>query len=111
MRFYLPHCAIEASRKAVRHSESPPPRPSLFASRGTVSAKDGLSLSVAMMSDANDRFGIAAALALQGNVAEERLTGSAPPPYQQRPRDIGNASAFWARRSQVRVALTLGLTD
>jgi hypothetical protein len=61
--------------------------------------------------DAYGRAGVAAALALQGYVAEERLTSGAPPSHQQRPWDIGNTSAFWARRSQVRVALALGLTD
>jgi hypothetical protein len=64
-----------------------------------------------MVSDANDRSRIAAPLALQGNVAEERVTGGAPPPYQQRPWDIGNASASWAGRPEVRVALFLRFTD
>jgi hypothetical protein len=59
---------------------------------------------------ANHRGRIPTSLAPQGNVAEEGLAVRALPPQQQRPRHIGNASAFWARRSQVRVALTLRLT-
>jgi len=40
----------------------------------------GISLSVAVVPDAYGGVGVAAALALQGNVAEERLTGGAPRP-------------------------------
>jgi len=78
-----------------------------------VSAKHalGISLSVAVVPDAYGRVGVAAALALQGYVAEERFTSGALPAQQKRPWDIGNASTFWARRSQVRVAFALGLTD
>ena len=64
-----------------------------------------------MVPHAYGRVGVAAALALQGNVAEEGVAVRALPTQQQRPWDIGNTSAFWARRSQVRVALALGLTD
>ncbi len=89
MRFYLPHCAIEATRKATPRQiqlvpKAPPPRPSLFASRGTVSAKHGLGItvSVAVVSDAYGRVRVAAALALQGYVAEERFASGALPAQQ-----------------------------
>ena len=53
--------------------------------RGGIAARPlwlRISLGVAMMPDANDRMAMAAFLALPGNVAKERLTGGAPPPYQ-----------------------------
>ena len=81
MRFYCHIARLKRPEKPYdtapdsTRSESPPPRPSLFASRGTVSAKDGLGItvSVAVVSDAYGRVCVAAALVLQGNVAEERF--------------------------------------
>ncbi len=64
-----------------------------------------------MVPHAYGRVGVAAALALQGYVAEERVAVRALPTQQQRPRHIGNTSAFWTGRSQVRVAFALRLTD
>ncbi len=65
-------------------SESPPPRPHLFVSWGSCfsEARAWHTLSVAVVPDAYGRVGVAAALALQGYVAEERFTSGALPAQQ-----------------------------
>jgi hypothetical protein len=68
----------------------------------------------AELTDTYRRGGIPAPLALQRNVPEQCIAVQciavrAPPPYQQRPRDIGNASTTRAGRPEMRLALSLGL--
>jgi hypothetical protein len=65
----------------------------------------------AELTDTYRRGGIPASLASQRNIPQQRLAGGAPPPYQQRPRDIGNPPTTRAGGSQVRVTLSLGFGD
>jgi hypothetical protein len=68
-------------------------------------------LGAVLVAHANHRGRISASLAFERDVSEERLAVRALPPYQQRPWDIGNASASWAGRPEVRVALFLRFID
>jgi hypothetical protein len=55
-------------------------------------------LGAVLVAHANNRRRVPAPLAPQGNVAEEGVPVRAPPTQQQRPRDVGDPSAFRARR-------------
>jgi len=68
-------------------------------------------LSVAVVPHTDHRYRSPTSLASQRNIPQERLAGGAPPPYQQRPRDIGDTSTTRAGRSQMRVTLGLGFGD
>ena len=84
MRVYGEPKSRTTPRRIQLVSKVPRPGRTCLYHGEAVSAKHalGISLSVAVVPDAYGRVGVAAALALQGYVAEERFTSGALPAQQ-----------------------------